>query len=492
MRESAAFLAAALALGGCAGQLPWAPVPETVPSRVPVVVPAAFHAAGAETAPAVDRWWSALGDPELPAVVDRALSGNLGLRQAWARLEQANAVLARTAAGQLPEITGEGQAARQQSVFFAGEEFGVRPFLSTSLLGAFAANWELDLWRRVGSLRDAAELDRHASRDDLEGLALSLAGEISETWFSLAEQKAQRALLAEQIEISDRIRRLVDLRFASGLSTGPDVFQQRQQVASVRSLVPPVEARIAVLEHRLDVLVGMAPGTSGFPVEPRLPSLAPPPATGLPGGLLRRRPDVRAAERRVAAADHRLASAIAERFPAIRLSGRTGWQGFESMELPDNWIWTIASNVVTPLFDAGRRRAEVDRSRAVVEERLAAYGETVLRAFEEVENALVQERLQREHLERLGEELELARHTFEEIRHRFAQGIGDYVQVLTALQSLQRVERTELAARKQLVSFRIQLHRALGGSWMEGLDPPPAVHVRSASPLVRWVTFDGS
>ncbi|MGH7821962.1 MAG: efflux transporter outer membrane subunit [Candidatus Binatia bacterium] len=484
-----ALLAVGLSgLAGCTGHLPWGTIPGSGPERVPVVVPASFSA-GTEGRPPADRWWQELGDPGLGELVERALSDNLGLKQAWARLEQANAILARSAAGRLPEVTGEGQASRQRSVFFAGEELGERQFVSAQLVGAFAANWELDLWRRIGSLADAAEMDREAARGDLEAVAISLAGEIAESWFSLAEQRAQLALLEEQTKVSDQIGRLVDLRFSQGLGTAPDVLQQRQQIASVRALVPPVRAGIAVLEHRLGVLVGWPPNLGAFPVRPGVPELPPIPATGLPADLLRGRPDVRAAERRVAAADYRIAAAIADRFPAIRLSGRTGWQGFEAAELPNNWIWTIASNVVTPLFDAGRRRAEVDRSRAELDERLAAYGETVLGALEEVENALVQERHQRAHIEALERQVELARQTLGEIRNRYAFGLGDYVQVLTALQSLQQAERAELSARKQLVSIRVQLYRALGGSWTGALAPPPGATVRPASPLLRWVSF---
>jgi outer membrane protein TolC len=207
-----------------------------------------------------------------------------------------------------------------------------------------------------------------------------------------------------------------------------------------------------------------------------LPELPPIPSTGLPANLLLRRPDLRAASLRVAAADHRVASAVADRLPALRLTASSGWQSFTPAEkLFDSTLWTIAGNVAAPLIDGGRRRAEVDRTKAVVDELLHEYSEAFLGAVQEVEDALVSEREQRKHLAALGDQVRFSGRALGEAQLRYVTGLSDYLPVLAALQTLQEAERLQLTARRDLVGFRIQLYRALGGTWTNELDRPERV-----------------
>jgi NodT family efflux transporter outer membrane factor (OMF) lipoprotein len=435
----------------------------------PVSAPPRFSDSGT-TSVLPDRWWEDFGDAELNQLVDSALSGNLDLGAAWARLDQA-AALARQAGARLwPEVTAEADASRAQSVFFAGEGLE-RTFKSDRLLLTAAATYEVDLWKRVWSTKRASEFDLRATREDLEIAAMTLAAQMANAWVSLIEQNAQRDLLTGQEGVGERFLRLTELRFSQGLASALDVYQQRAQLASTRSQVPLVEAQIGELRNRIAVLRGEPPGGKGVTAGGVLPEPPPLPATGLPGDLLQRRPDVRAAELRVAAADHRVAAAVADRLPAIRLTARGGYQSFSPPDnLFDTTIWTIAGNLAAPLIDGGRRRAEVDRTKAVVAERLNAYGQVFLQAMKEVEDALLQEQQQREHVAELERQAGFSRHALEEAQARYVAGLSDYLPVLTALEALQRVERSELTARRQLLSFRIQLYRALGGSWMNELE----------------------
>ncbi|HRE92270.1 MAG TPA: TolC family protein, partial [Myxococcota bacterium] len=177
-------------------------------------------------------------------------------------------------------------------------------------------------------------------------------------------------------------------------------------------------------------------------------------------------PDVRAALLRVTAADHRVGAAIAAQYPSLNLSASTGFQSPDLLELFEYWVWNLAANLVAPLFDGGRRSAEVDRSRAVLEDLVLAYGQAALTAVTEVESALVQESRQRQHVERLDEQLKLARLAFGETEVRYANGLSTYLEVLNAQRALQQSEQSMLQAQRQLLSFRVQLHRALGGTWM--------------------------
>ena len=424
----------------------------------------------------VDRWWQSFEDPELNRLVDRALSGNFDLAQAWARLEQGRALVRRAAAGHWPEITLEAGATKAQRIFSGGGRLPTFSLTTDQIPLTVGGAYEVDLWRRISSLKRGAVLDMEATREDLESIAMTLTAQVAEAWFSFIEQGAQTRLLDEQQKTGRTFLELTRLRFSQGLTSALDVYQQRQQLAAIRAELPLVESRKEVFLHQLAVLVGEPPRALAPPERDTLPPLPPLPPTGIPSELLTRRPDVRSAHLRLAAADYRVAAAVADRLPALRIGGKTGYesQDFNDLEnIFDNWIWSIMANLTVPVFDGGRRRAEVDRNKAVVQERLGAYGQVVLRALQEVEDALVQERKQAEFLEELHRQAQLARDTLLEARMRYANGLSDYLPVLAALQSFQGVERSQIVAERQLLSFRVQLYRALGGAWTLELEPRP-------------------
>jgi outer membrane protein TolC len=192
----------------------------------------------------------------------------------------------------------------------------------------------------------------------------------------------------------------------------------------------------------------------------------------VPAALLERRPDVRAARLMVEASDARASAALRARFPALTLQGSLGFAGVQPTQLLENFVWTFVVGVTQTLFDGGRRGAEVDRARAQFEEQVARYGETLLTALVEVENALASERRQRAHLEHLRLQEEQAGRALADARAGYVGGVTDFLQVLTALQAQQRVEQTRLAGERQLLSYRVGLHRALGGTWTRALAAP--------------------
>lgn len=442
----------------------------------PVHAPERFNEPGGEV-PLPDRWWEDFGDDELAALIDSAIAGNMELGAAWARLDQALADARKSRAGLIPEVMLEADASRSESAFQAGETFqrvtgeAVQRVSSDQLLLTAAASYEVDLWRRIWALTRAGELEFGARREDVATMAMSIAGEMANAWVTLIEQRAQRELLASQAGVGERFLRLTELRFSQGLASALDVYQQRQQLASTRARIPLVEAGVQQVEHQIAVLRGTAPGGDRVTERTDLPELPPLPSTGLPADLLQRRPDVRSAALRVAAADHRVAAAVAERLPALRLTARGSYQSFAPAEdLFDTSVWNIAGNLAAPFIDGGRRRAEVDRTKAVVDEQLHAYGQAFLKAVQEVEDALVQERRQHEHLAELDRQVTFSERALVEARLRYVTGLSDYLPVLAALQTLQDAERERLAAKRQLLSFRIQLYRALGGSWTDELD----------------------
>jgi NodT family efflux transporter outer membrane factor (OMF) lipoprotein len=436
----------------------------------PLAVPTSYSA-GSGAAAMPEQWWLDFNDPGLSALIAQTLEGNFQLRAAWARVRQARALVVQANSGKYPQIDVTASVARQKTRFQLQDMEFVQQ--SNQFSASIGAAYEVDLWRRMASTGDAAALDALAMRDDVESIAITLAAEVAEAWFDLVAQRAQHKLISAQIETNETYLELVRLRFEKGLASALDVFQQRQQLVSTRAQLELIESAIELIEHRLAVLAGAPP--QGFAATAG-DTLPPPPAQvpgiGLPADLLERRPDVRAARRRVEAADYRVAVAVADRLPALRLRGSAGLQSTSLADFIASPLWSILASVTAPLFDGGRRAAEVERNRAVVEERLMGYGQVMLQAMVEVESALVQERRQLAYIAALQESVELSEATLREAQARYRQGLVDYLPVLAALQGLQRAELNLLLARRQLLSYRIQLCRALGGGWTQELVAP--------------------
>jgi NodT family efflux transporter outer membrane factor (OMF) lipoprotein len=387
------------------------------------------------------------------------LAGNLTLQSAWDRLAQARAAARRAGADLYPSLDGEGRAAETRSR--ENGQTGTRENYSLGI----AAGYEVDLWGRIRSSRDAAVLDARASAEDLKTAALTLSAQVAATWYQLVEQYGQALLLNEQLETNNKVLELITLRFRTGRTGIADVLQQRQLVESNRGEIAQVKARAEVLEHQLAILLGAPPMRKVAPAEAEFGSFPSLPETGLPAELVRSRPDVRSAWYSLRAADHRTAAAIADRFPRLSLAAGLDTSGGEVRDLFDNWLASLAANLVGPIFDGGLRRAEVERTRAVAAEALHSYGRIVLQSFGEVEDALAREEWQKVYIASLDRQLELAERAIERVRDRYINGAVDYQRVLDALLSYQRLQRTRLTALRELFEFRIDLYRALGGGW---------------------------
>jgi len=429
------------------------------------------------------KWWERFNIPELNRLVEQVLSDNLNLKQAYARLDQAKAYADQAGASKQPWITMDAGAGRSRTNVPTPRSAETTPSYNNQYFSSVGASYEIDLWGRLASLREAAESDVRASRSDVESMSMSLAAEVAETWFSIIEQRASLSLVREQLKVSETYLKLIQLRFGQGLVSALDVYQQRQQAAGTKAQIPLIESRISVLLHKMAVLTGQ-PVVSGewsaisgqWSVAARqlrrtkadLPDLPPLPRAGLPSELLTSRPDVQAARFRIAAADHRVGSAIADRFPSLRLSASTGFRASEFARLLENLIWDIAGSLSASLWEGGRKSAEVRRTRAVLKERVADYAQTALEAFQESEDALIREEYQRAYLEKLNIQTKFARKSLEESRARYLNGLDDYLRVLTSLTSVQMLEQKLISAKKQLLSYRIQLYRSLGGAWAVG------------------------
>ena len=272
------------------------------------------------------------------------------------------------------------------------------------------------------------------------------------------------ALIESQIETNQTVLQLIENRFRLGLVQAVDVLRQRQLVEATREQRVIADAERQVLVHQLAVLLGRPPQEGPGTQPEDLPDLPPLPATGVPLDLVQRRPDVQSAFLQLQAADQDVAAAIRNQFPRLTLTA-SATSEVTAGTLFQEWVTSFAGNLLAPLFYGGELRAEVDRTQAVRQQRLFEYGQTVLIAFQEVEDALVLEVRQRERISSLEDQLTLADQAYEQLRFQYLNGTSNYLEVLTALDEVQALRRDLLSARLTLVDQRIALYRALAGSF---------------------------
>ncbi|MFO7715265.1 efflux transporter outer membrane subunit [Desulfosarcina sp.] len=416
-------------------------------------------------------WWVSVGAPELNRLILTALADNFTLKEAWARLQQARSLAIQAGAGLYPELeaTGSADYTRLRSENTSGSSAG-----RDSYALGLVSSYELDLWGRLRSQREAALFGVNAREDDLSTARVTLAAEVADRWVQIVSQRLQMQLLDKQLKNNLTFLELIELRFRKAMVSALDVYQQKQVVESVRARLPLVEAESQLLMHELAVLLGRPPRADLGLIQTQIPVVDQLPGLGLPADLLANRPDVRAAGSRLKAAEWQVAAARANRLPALRFSAGAQYGTSDMDLLFDTWLLNLAANLTAPIFDGGRRAAEVDRARAQADENLWTYRQTVLTAVKEVEDALESETRQREHIHGLESVMAAARRGLEEAIQRYRRGLSDYLPVLTQLIAVQDLERDLIRQREALVRYRIGLHRALGGGWIDRADTPGA------------------
>jgi NodT family efflux transporter outer membrane factor (OMF) lipoprotein len=422
------------------------------------------------------RWWRHFGDPTLSSLIDEALRRNQSIRAGWARVRAAKFVANQVRAARMPQIGLGGDYQIGKTISAIGE------IEQQQATGSLPVSYEVDLFARYAREHQGAKLDAQAARLDQEALAILISAEVAEAWYDSINARIEVAVVTEQLETDLRFLELVELRYREGLNSAVDVHQQRQRVASQRALLALAEAQTDLTDQRLSILLGEAPGRP-FPVDGKtLPDIGPTPDIEVPAALLKSRPDIEAAQKRVEAEDRRLASAIGARLPQITLRFDPSYTWINSKIVSPlfpgerrknyGWQWNAGGTFSVPVFDGLRQLSAIKTQRAVTDQLIETYAETILTALFEVESTLVLERQERLRIQYLEDEFRLANITLEATRDRYRAGLSDFLPVLTALATRQRSELQLVSARRQLVSYRIQLYRALGGSWPEEFGEP--------------------
>ncbi len=412
------------------------------------------------------KWWEVFGDLELNKLEEAAAAANQDLKAAYARFNQARAAANVTQANLFPKLSGSYLPVRQLDSLNrpAGGHPGQTYNTDTVL---FDLSYEVDLWGRVRRLVESATAQVQASADDVEAVKLAIQAEVAADYFAIRALDGDKDLLLRSIEVFRKSFELVSNRRAGGMVSDLDVAQAETVLRNTESQLPDTALQRAKFEHALAVLTGQ--NASFFRVSERPLDLKPvilPP--NLPSELLERRPDIAAAERRMAAANASIGVATAAFFPTIRFGAQTGYQSGTTSNLLD-WqsrFWTVAPSITLPLFQGGQLVAGLDQARAAYEEAVAKYRQTVLSAFADVENNLSAEYLLANQHERVVAASKSGRRQLEVANNRYEAGLVTYLDVATAENVTLGIDRTAMRLRGQQLVSVIALIKSLGGSWM--------------------------
>lgn len=437
------------------------------PYRTPTApVPEAFKEASANWAPATpadgfDRgpWWEVFGDPVLNRLAEQVQLSNQNIAESVAAYQQAQAALRQERAGLFPAVRMTGSAAR------TGGDGASRP--GTSTQAALAVDWAPDLWGRLAGSISSAQASAQASEADLASARLSAAGALVSAYFQLREADAEIALLIATVEGYERNLQIARNRYTAGVVAETDVLQARTQLVNAQADLASTRQSRARLEHALAVLTGQAP--AGFAVVPEPAWSAPVPSIPavVPSTLLQRRPDIAAAERAVAAANAQIGVQRSAYFPSISLGASLGTGGGNLADLlrASTSVWSLGLSVAQTVFDAGATEARVQEAEAVRDARVARYRQTVLEAFQGVEDQLVALRTLQAQEPLRREAVVAADRTAQQLLNRYRAGQVSYSEVVVAQASALSAQRAllQLQVNRQLAT--VALVQAMGGGW---------------------------
>lgn len=414
-------------------------------------------------------WWQMFGDPELDRLEDLAVANSPELSAGLARFDQARALVTVARAQLFPQIETDPTYTRQRTSVNQvenGRPAGLAHTYNTFTL-PLQAGWELDFWGRVRRQVEAARSGATASAADLEAIKLALQAELATDYFALRALDQESDVLLRTTETYRRSLDLTVNRRRGGIATDLDVSQAETQLRTTEAELPALRLQRSRLLHALATLCGQP--ASRFSVGPQGREQNEPPALppGLPSELLERRPDIAAAEQRMAAANAQIGVAQSAFYPRVRFDGLAGFQSVRASSWLD-WpsrLWAVGPTLQLPLFTGGQNRAQLAVSRAAYDETVASYRQTVLSAFQEVEDQLAAQQQLKTQLTAEASALTAAQRTLEIANNRYKAGLVTYLEVATAQSAALVLERTVVQLRGQELAAAVGLIKALGGGW---------------------------
>jgi outer membrane protein, multidrug efflux system len=464
--QRTALLLSGLLLAGCAVVGPDYEKPElTLPEKWQEIPDPALL----PDEEAIRCWWTLFDDPLLTRLIEEAAAGNLDLLTAVARVREARARLSVTAGSTLPSIDATAAMSRQRNS--ESEWMGTGETYSSFGLG-LDASWEIDLFGRLDRAIEASTADFQASEEDRTDVAITLFAEVARTYLAVRTLQARLAATGKNVDSQTRLLELTRSRAECGLATGLDVARAEQFLASTEAGLPLLRLDLNSAINTLGVLLGRPPGALREELD-RIGPIPLPPAQatiGVPADLLRRRPDIRRAERELAAQTARIGLATADLYPRLSLSGAFGLSSNETNRVlhRGSRVWNIGPSLSWNVFDGGRVRRRIDVEDALTEQALLRYERSVLEALGEVENSLIACREQRLRLEALERAVAASRRASELALRLYDDGLEDFQPVLDAQLDLVGFENAAAATRGDAAASLVRLFKAIGGGWDPG------------------------
>ena len=436
------------------------------PYTPPAVAPAALR--NTDTAlvaeqPFDPRWWAQFDDPVLDALEQKALAANHDVRIAVARVDQARAIFDDVARDRYPTVVAGARIDRasQQVPGFTNE-----PLALTTYSTGFDAFWEIDIFGRVRNQARSAAATAESYAALVDDVRVSVAAEVARNYFELRGLQQRLAVAGRSLANQQESLRLTRVRQDAGIGEEQDVASAAARVAATEASIPPIRAAIARTQHRLAVLIGVRPNDLDVDLAPRpYPTLATALPIGEPDTLLRRRPDVRAAERRLAASTADEAVAAADLYPRITISGFLGLLAGRGnlFDVADTRAWAVTPALSWAAFDLGSARARLRGVEGVARESVAEFELVVLRALEETENALVSYREDQQRLVKLVEQARESSRAAAIARVRYREGAADFLALLDAERTELQAEDAVAGAEAGVFTSVIGVYKALGG-----------------------------
>jgi multidrug efflux system outer membrane protein len=434
---------------------------------------------GVDTQPAeLAKWWTEFNDPLLNSLAERAVQSNLDLRVAEARIREARAALGVAGADLWPTVDVSGSYSRSRTnanSFSSGNQGGGSSSASGSNLEhnlfktGFDSGWEIDVFGGARRRIEAAEADVDASVEDRRNVLVTLLGEVAKNYIDLRGFQRRIAVALANLRAQRESLEINQARFDAGLASDFEVAQAEGQANTTAAQIPILQSGLKQTAYRLDVLLGAQPGTlwGELGSDAPIPALPPQAHVGLPAELLRRRPDVRRAERQLASATAQVGAATADLYPKFSLAGTFGLQSISASDwfTGRSRFWSIGPTISWPIFDAGKIRANIEVRNAQQEQALRLYEKSVLTGLEEVENALVNYGNEQTRYRSLIDAVAANRRAVQVANDLFVQGLVAFLNVLDAQRTLYAAESDLAQSEANMASNLVALYKALGGGW---------------------------
>lgn len=432
-------------------------------------------------------WWQVFDDPVLDGLIAQATANNFDLRIAVERIDQYRAAYGIASSELYPDIGSIADYTRNRvpggDDTQTGFSLGGKPYNSYEV--GLDASWEIDLFGRIARGIQAAAGDLQATVEDWRYMLVTMRADVASSYISIRTLQARLAVANKDIESQRRFVALVEQKIATGTATASELAQAQAQLAETESLIPQIGASMATETASLALLLGTTPGplTESMPEAGGIPRVPAEVAIGIPADLLRRRPDIREAERTLAAATARIGQATANLYPKLTLTGQFG---FGASSFADLLAWSSRAYAAGPgfswdIFNGGRLRSAVNQQESITRQALLQYEKTVVQAIGEVESSLVAFTLAARQRDDLAKAMAASQLAYDLSLQQYEHGVTDFLTVITVQQSLLEVEDSLRQAQGLCADTLVELYRSLGGGWTAGALPILAAETKESS-----------